>query len=400
MTVRRIGFVTNRFPSPSETFLRSLLGHLEAGDYETQIIAHGHPCAEVPLRESGTHGAAECALLGSPLRCLHARIARTGELRREHVVSRSGLLSACLRSGSLRAALVAWQFAGGRFDLVYFSFSGIALAYEPYWNVFESLVTVVSCRGSVEQRATTDLEHRARLVRVLCRANVVHCVSEQMRDQLASWGVPAERLVVIRPAVDTRMFRPRGSVEPQAELRLLSVGRLTTAKAHDIALRAVALLRDRGYSVRFTIVGDGEMRESLTSQIRQLGLTGIAVLEGVLPPEQIQARLDECDIFVLASRWEGISNAMLEALAAGCPVVATSIPGTREALGESSAARLVPVDDHVALADTLAALHCAPQEAMRMREAGRVLAITKFGLERQRTEWLQLIKQAYDTTLR
>jgi glycosyltransferase involved in cell wall biosynthesis len=400
MTARRIGFVTNRFPSPSETFLRSLLGHLEAGGHETQVVAHGYPCGEAPLREPGARGAAECALLGSPLSCLRVRTARTGVLRREHVISQRGLLSACLRSRSLRAALVAWQFGGGRFDLVYFSFSGIALAYEPYWSVFDGLVTVISCRGSVEQRAIADLEHRARLVRVLCRANVVHCVSEQMRDQLATWGVPAQRLVVIRPAVDTSIFRPRGSVEPQGELRLLSVGRLTTAKAHDVALRAVALLRDRGYSVRFTIVGDGEMRESLTSQIGQLNLTDIAVLEGVLSPDQIQVRLEECDIFVLASRWEGISNAMLEALAVGCPVVATSIPGTREALGESSAARLVPVDDHVALADALAALHRAPSQAMRMGEAGRALAITKFGLERQRTEWLQLIKQAHDTTLR
>lgn len=139
------------------------------------------------------------------------------------------------------------------------------------------------------------------------------------------------------------------------------------------------------------------MRESLAGQIKQLGLTGLAVLEGALPPEQIQVRLAESDIFVLASRWEGISNAMLEALAAGCPVVATSIPGTREAIGESSAALLVPVDDHVALANALETLHRTPEQAMRLREAGRVLAVTKFGLVRQRTEWLQLIEQVHDT---
>ena len=397
MTARRIAFVTNRYPAPSETFLRSLLGHLEAGGHETQVIAHGHPCGNAPIREGGARGDAECALLGSPLRCLPARAIRTGMLRRQHVLAQRGLLNALVRYGNPRAALVAWQFGGGRFDLVYFSFSGIALVYDPYWAAFDGLVTVVSCRGSVEERAVADLEHRARLVRVLCRATLVHCVSDQMRDQLATWGVPMHRLVVIRPAVDIGRFQPTGHVERREQLRLLSVGRLTAAKAHETTLRAVALLRDRGYSVRFTIVGEGEMRESLAGQIKQLGLTGLAVLEGALPPEQIQVRLAESDIFVLASRWEGISNAMLEALAAGCPVVATSIPGTREAIGESSAALLVPVDDHVALANALETLHRTPEQAMRLREAGRVLAVTKFGLVRQRTEWLQLIEQVHDT---
>jgi len=110
---------------------------------------------------------------------------------------------------------------------------------------------------------------------------------------------------------------------------VLGVGRLVPQKGFDVLLKAFALAR-RSQPMRLVIAGDGprENREQLQALANDLGIGEDVWLAGFIAnplPLFRQAKL-----FVLSSRWEGMSNVLLEALASGCPVVATQTPGTSE----------------------------------------------------------------------
>lgn len=160
-----------------------------------------------------------------------------------------------------------------------------------------------------------------------------------------------DEVTMISRGVDLARFTPL-PLESGRPLRLLSVGRLVPAKAHDVAIRAVALAVGRGTDLRLTIHGEGPLRHDLNALAHQLGVADRVDLAG---PINDVAQAHAChDAFVFLSRWEGQGNALLEAMACARPVVASDLPVLREVLG--SAGRLVPAGDAEATADEFLAL--------------------------------------------
>ncbi|MBE7163186.1 MAG: glycosyltransferase family 4 protein [Williamsia herbipolensis] len=156
---------------------------------------------------------------------------------------------------------------------------------------------------------------------------------------------PAARVHQSRNAVDTAVFHPGPPRAQHRPARIGALGRLTEQKGFDVLLDAVRRLGD---GVELTIVGDGELRDELTRQAAGLPVT----FAGHLSDRRAVADfLRDQDVFAMPSRFEGLPNAPLEALACGTPVVATDVAGMREAVGD--AALLVPVDDAAALAEGL-----------------------------------------------
>lgn len=152
-----------------------------------------------------------------------------------------------------------------------------------------------------------------------------------------------------------------------AEPCLLAIGRLTPQKDMATLLEAMALVSSR-HKVRLLILGDGPLRAALEQQRERLGLDEVVQFVGFAPHPA--AYLARARLFVLPSRWEGSPNALTEALALGCPVVATDCPhGPRELLRDGTIGRLVPVGDVAALAKAIsAALHEAVDRSI-LRQA-------------------------------
>lgn len=137
--------------------------------------------------------------------------------------------------------------------------------------------------------------------------------------------------------------------------RILAAGRLTPQKGYDVLIRAFAAIADKHPAWRLTIVGDGEERGALQALIEQHGLGARVDMPGTVA--DIEPALGACDLFVHPARHEGFPNALTEALATGCAVVATDCPGaSRELLQDGRYGALVPVDDVVAVAREMSRL--------------------------------------------
>ncbi len=188
------------------------------------------------------------------------------------------------------------------------------------------------------------------------------------------------RAVVIPNAVDAQSA-PRARRRPGVP-QIISVGRLVAPKDFVTLRRALEALEPGGW--RCVVVGDGPQRRHLE------GLAGIELLG---ERSDVPRLLAESDVFVLSSRSEGMPISVLEAMAAGLPVVASAVGGVREQVVQGETGYLVPPDDPQALAGALRRLLADPELRRRLGDAGRARAELCFDLARFRRDHLRLYER-------
>lgn len=206
--------------------------------------------------------------------------------------------------------------------------------------------------------------------------------------------VTRRTLTIVPNGVDTGNFRPdtemRAAVRHElglsGEFLWLTVGRLEPVKDYPTLLQAMTGVAERG---RLLIAGDGAMRGELLRLTARLGLQDRVRFAGFDP--DVKRWMQAADGFVLCSRWEGLPMALLEAAACALPMIATDVPGTREAVVDGETGRLVRTGEPAELAAAMAALMDAPAEARRaMGDRARQRALECFSLERVLDEWEDL----------
>lgn len=149
---------------------------------------------------------------------------------------------------------------------------------------------------------------------------------------------------------------------------ILGAGRLTEQKDFPTLLAAFARLRAHRPAARLLILGEGEERPALTAAIGQLGLEGAVDLPGHVP--DALPYFARADLFALSSRWEGLSNVLIEAMGCGCAVVSTACPsGPSEVLDGGRLGPLVPPGDPEALAGAMLARLDGPDDVAALRAA-------------------------------
>jgi glycosyltransferase involved in cell wall biosynthesis len=220
-----------------------------------------------------------------------------------------------------------------------------------------------------------------RLMRPLTTRWICVADNELELGRRARTCVP-ERTVVIRNAIDVRAA-PRSSPEA-GRPRLVFVGRLKYPKDAGTLLEAAALLGDREFEL--AIVGDGPERPALAAAVSDPRIR----FEGTR--EDVPAVLAGSAVFVLSSRSEGLPISVLEAMAAGLPVVASDVGGLREQVLDGVTGLLVPAGDPQALAAALARLVDDPGLRRRLGDAGRARAEELFDLPGFRTAHLELYR--------
>lgn len=285
-------------------------------------------------------------------------------------------------------------FAGRRWDVIYFPWNAGAISFLP---LFALAPAIVSCRGAQVNVAPHNPERSAirdGLRETFERAAAVHCVSEAILAEATQYGLDPAKAVVIRPAVDPTFFRPADDAPaPHAEFHLITTGSLIWRKGLEYMLAAARLLRERGVPVRLEIIGDGPERQHLNYTIVDMDLGDCVELSGKLAPADVRARLQTADAFVFSSLSEGISNAVLEAMACGLPVVSTNCGGMPEAVTDGVEGYLVPTRDPEALATALAALWTDAEARQRMGAAGRERVLRDFRLESQVSRFASLVRE-------
>ncbi len=229
---------------------------------------------------------------------------------------------------------------------------------------------------SPRQVAVQRLAHRL--------ATHVTAVSEAVAVTARDLGVPESRITVIPNGVDVARFD-----EPPLERTAIgvnggaplvgSVGCLAPRKDYATLLESLALLAARGVRFRLLLVGDGPERDALERRARELGLAPVVTFLG--ERSDINRLLPLMDVFVLSSREEGIPNALLEAMAAARPSIATAVGGTPEVLDHGRTGWIVPPQQPAALAAALEDALSRPDEARRRGEAARREVIESMSIE-------------------
>ncbi len=264
-----------------------------------------------------------------------------------------------------------------------------------------NILTLASCAGlglavivseRVDPRCSPIGRIRERLRRWLYPAAAAVVVqTTRVRDWMER-ALVLRSLRVIPNAVEPASGDPDARAQPSQRSRLVvGMGRLTRQKGFDLLLRAFATCSARHPDWRLLILGEGQERGSLERLAERLGISPRVDLPGTAPcPGAILRR---ADLFVLASRFEGFPNALLEGMACGLAVIAADCPsGPAEIVRSGRDGLLVPAEDAEALAAAMDRLMSDENERRRLGERARDV-LERFSVEKIAGMWEDLIRE-------
>jgi len=213
------------------------------------------------------------------------------------------------------------------------------------------------------------------------------CASEAIRRMVIGDGVAEARAVTVHEGIDLAHVSAAPVAPLHEELWLPhgspivgNVAALVPHKGQRHLLDAAALVLREVPDARFVIAGEGELRESLQHQVKHLGLEKHVFLLGFRL--DVLSVVKAFDIFVMSSVTEGLGTSLLDAMAAGKPIVATTAGGIPEVVKDGQTGYLVPPRDHREMADAIVKLLNDGALRRRMGEAGLALANARFSAER------------------
>lgn len=233
-------------------------------------------------------------------------------------------------------------------------------------------------RHAVERRVARGVRH-------------IVAVSDAIREYIpATVGIAAHRLTTIHNGIQGAQAVP--SCRDGDRITFVSVGRLDTVKNQQMMLRAFAKVAAQEPRARLVLVGDGPQRATLEALAAELNMADRIRFDGFRT--DVAEVLAEADVFLLSSHYEGISIALLEAMRAGLPAVATRVGGVAETVLAGRTGLLVEDDDTEAFALAMGTLAANPGLRLRMGEAARDFQQDEFSLDRM----LQRYEALYAST--
>jgi glycosyltransferase involved in cell wall biosynthesis len=257
--------------------------------------------------------------------------------------------------------------------------------FDPYW-----------VRESVRSRLIAGVSKR-----VVREAHGLQVDGTATQRSLIDAGIPVQR-VSIKPMIPRNIEefltavledRRRETLLGSANCRrlVLFVGRLVAPKSLGTWLQVAALVTARRDDVRFVCVGDGPERERLQKQTRRLGLGEVVRWMGAVPHQEVPKCMAACDLFLLTSRYEGFARVLMEAAAAGKPVVTTAVSGADDGVIDGVSGCIRRIDDVDGLARAVIELLGDPERMAQMGLAGqrhiRSLAARYSNAEQQIRIW-------------
>ena len=237
--------------------------------------------------------------------------------------------------------------------------------------------------ASVHNTYTRRKWHRHLINRLLarCTFRITAGSVDVERDILGHDHVAPEKVVRLPNCID--LERVTTSLSPEAakqqlgfgpaDLVIATVGRMEEQKGHSFLLDAFARLRQMpqldGMQLRLLVVGDGRLKLATEQHAAYLGIDHACRFPGSI--KDLADVYRAIDVFVMPSLWEGLSLAMLEAMAAGLPMIATDVGGARDVLGDGLRGILVPAGDAVALTRAICDLLVDAEKRSAMANSGR-----------------------------
>lgn len=394
-----VGYVVHTYPSVSHTFVqREVLGVRRAGGRVLTFSIHRATATDVLSATDGEEAAQTSAIL--PVRpwrfgAAHLRAFRTSP--GEYVAT---LLHALAGTNPgprdwlwqmfyFAEAIVLWDLASCR---------GVRHLHAHLSNVAADACWLASHFGrrvepeggwcwSMTVHGPTEFfdVRRYNLTRKVAEADLVVCISDFCRSQVMANVAPRHwsKLRVVHCGVDLSRYHYRAPwTSPDQALRVLCVGRLVPEKGQALLIEAASVMRDAGRPVKLTFVGGGPDDQMLGDEAHRRLLGDDVTFTGPVGQDELPAVFTRHDVFCLPSFAEGVPVVLMEAMAAGLPVVGTRIAGVPELVEHGQTGLLVAPGRVDLLVEALSEVVDAPDRTVRMSANARLKVEKDFDAER------------------
>jgi glycosyltransferase involved in cell wall biosynthesis len=249
---------------------------------------------------------------------------------------------------------------------------------------------VLTVQGSDMLQAAQGLlgSWTARLA--LRHCDQVTALSRALADRVLQFGIPTSKVTIIPNGVDTDYFHPPPS--DARENQVVFIGSLIPRKGVNYLIEAMPQVLRAVPNVQLVLVGDGPLRRELEEFARRRGLEGKVQFTGAQPPSGVRSFLQQAKVLVLPSVQEGQGVVLLEAMACGTPVVASSVDGIPDVVSSDSG-RLVAPRAPGPLADAIVSLLSDPTLWARMSRTAREQAVSRFSWEKIAAKFIDLYQR-------
>ncbi|MDJ0040903.1 glycosyltransferase [Pantoea allii] len=404
----KLTFFTMRFPVASETFVLNQVTHFIDAGYDVEIISvfpgdlvNRHGAFDEYGLAAKTHyllpeeKISLADKLGQRLKLVLPKITKVSLLRslnvRRYGAQSSKLLLPAIVANA-RQTYVADVF------LVHFGYAGALANKLRELGILKGKQATVFHGADISRRHILD-EHKQDYRNLFQQSELMLPISHLWQNKLIEMGCPPEKIHVTRMGIEPEKFnfQPRDAFHKP--LRIVSVARLTEKKGLDVAVKASAILKQRGGQFQYTIIGNGDQDQMMRDFIAHEKMDDCVTMPGFKPQEEIRKALNEADIFLLPSKtaadgdMEGIPVALMEAMAVGLPVVSTFHSGIPELIEHNVSGWLVKEDDAEALADTLLKLSQGEVDVAPVVAAARQKVETEFNQHIAYRELAQILEQ-------
>ena len=226
-------------------------------------------------------------------------------------------------------------------------------------------------------------------------------VAERVREDALAEGVHPQRIIKIANGVElpkvgaAELLRVRSELGvSENDFLMLSVGRLRYQKGQDILLRALPRVLTKFPHALLLIAGEGVLRDELEAEAGRLNVTERVKFLGVR--NDIPVLMSLADLFLFPSRFEGMPNALMEAMGYGLPVIATGVQGVDEMIRDNENGLLVPLDDPEKVSDAILRLLNHPEERRRLGKAAQETIDKEYTLDKMCSQYEKLLTDKAD----
>lgn len=251
--------------------------------------------------------------------------------------------------------------------------------------------TMVTVHGVMAERGRSlDLLQHGYLIGVASwifkKANVVRCLTAEDLHEITRYGCPVEKIKVVPNAVNTEFFRPSGETE---ERMILWAGRFVPEKGLEYLVKAARMVCSERTDAVFALIGEGGMKSKIEALIEKAHLSGSFLLPGSLSKRDLLNIFQRASVFVCPSLKEGMPYSLLEAMACGKAIVASSIPGISDVITQGHDGLLVPPRDAKGIAEAISRL-------MRERDLRTALGRNARKTVVERHDWKIILRRLED----
>ncbi len=377
----RICLVVNTFPSVSETYIYNKAVSLALKGHKIHIVCHKKNVSKDNFLKYDLESSKIKVHVLSLSKTIRSVISSFFESPAVFFQSLS-LDKKAFRKNYVQNYYV--QFFGKiKYDIIHFEFSGLAASFLPVMDELKGK-KVVSCRGTSEKVKLQINNQRKELLSGLFRkVDLIHCVSEDMKKTVAPFCSDLSKIFINTSAIDISFFSTNKIKADVTAVKILSIGPLNFQKNYLTGILALKILADSGHHFHWTIVGEGQQLEELQFHVFNLSLERHVDFLTKRNKEEIKTLLEESDIFLVTSVFEGIPNVLLEAMSMRLPVVSTHCGGIDEVIDHGIDGFIAELYDHKTIADYLVQLINNFELRNTIGEAARKKIENNFAIDNQ-----------------